>query len=144
MKLRLETIALSLFLILTACSKDEQKNDKEINSDAIVNADEPQSFVKDSFTYYNGLQKNITINSGDYFGFVFEADQQDLLWKFDQSLGRELAYVSESFEPVLEAKEKSENGKQYFTFKAEGKGKTKLQFRGKNANDLRVIEVNIQ
>lgn len=133
----------SLILFLNSCSDKKVENEDNVSKvEALLDADQPQSLVKDSFTYYNGLQKVITIPSGEYFGFVFEADDQNLMWTLDQSIGNELAYISESFEPILNKSEK--NGKQYFTFKAERKGKTKLQFKAKNSSDLKSIEIHIQ
>lgn len=143
MKHYLNYIGLALLLLFSSCGK-ETKSDIASNEDELVNALKPQSIVKDSFTYYNGLQKNIAVNYGEYFGFVFEADGQELEWEMSSAIDPNIAYVAESYEPEVDTEDAPANGKHYFTFHALTKGKAKLKFKSKNSKDIRTIHITIQ
>lgn len=143
MKHYLNFISLVLLIMFSSCRK-ETKNEVALNEDDLVNAVKPQSIVKDSFTYYNGLQKNINVNYGEYFGFVFEADGQELEWEMESAIDPNIAYVAESYEPEVDTEEAKANGKHYFTFHALSKGKAKIKFKAKHAKEVRTIHITIK
>lgn len=123
-------------------------NAEQINSasseDAILETEKPQSFIKDSFTYYNIHQKNVDVDKDQYFGFVLKAEGQDLQWNLDPNIGDNLAYVSEVYEPELDLEDSKSDGKQYFTFQAAKKGTTKLKFISKVSKDTKTIQIHIK
>ena len=143
MKHYLNFIGLAFLLVFSSCRK-ETKSDIALNEDDLVNAVKPQSIVKDSFTYYNGLQKNIDVDYGKYFGFVFEADGQELEWEMESAIDPNIAYIAESYEPEVDTEEAKGNGKHYFTFHALYKGKAKVKFKAKNSKDVRTIHITIK
>lgn len=137
------SIITSLFFV-SCGKKDSEKSISASTEEAMLETEKPQSFIKDSFTYYNAHQKKVDVEQDQYFGFVFKAEGQDLQWQMDPKIGDNLSYVSEVYEPELDQQEAKVDGKQYFTFQAAKKGKTKLKFISKVSNDTKTINVHIK
>lgn len=142
MSLNLKCVLFISFIGLISCG-EKTKNELNTNEDEVVDSTSPQSFVKDSVTYYNGHQKKIDVKYGEYFGFVFETDVQELEWVIDVAIDDHLAYIAESYEPELNATNELTNGKQYFTFSALKAGKAKLKFKTKDSKEVKTIQINI-
>jgi len=129
-------------MTVTSCNnKDSVENSEQ---EKVMDSNEAKSFIKDSITYYNGNQEQINLKQGEYFGFAFEADSQDLGWKMDPKLSSGVTYISESYEPVVQKREDLNNGAQYFTFQALEKGTSTFTFQAKKSDIKKSIKVNIQ
>ena len=55
--------------LFISCGNKESKQEKEENK--VLKAEMPESFERDSFTYYNGNQQKIDLTLDQYFGFGF-------------------------------------------------------------------------
>ena len=133
--------SLLLFTFFSCKSANEDKEDLNTSDSFITNNQD--LILKDSVTYYNSQQKTLNINYTDYFGFMFDADDQDLEWKLDPSINQNVFYVSEVYEPNLNVEELPLKGKQFFTFQALKKGKANLKFLSSKTNEFRTVEVII-
>ena len=128
--------------LFVSCSNKESKQEKEENK--VLKAEMPESFERDSFTYYNGNQKKIDLTLDQYFGFGFMAEGQELEWELDSALSPNLTYISEVYEASADTKKKTEDGKQFYTFQAKKAGTAQLKFKSRLTNQLKVIEINIK
>lgn len=135
-----------VFVVLcsTSCSKKPTKNTVTSNESQLVNSEKPESMIKDSITYYNGNQKTIELEVGEYFGFMFETEAQELLWKLSSDIDQSFEYVSESYEAQVDNENEKSNGIQLFTFKTLKKGKTKITFKSKNSKEVKSIHITIK
>lgn len=145
MKISYCTPLLLIFLIFISCGdKNGEASTTKNTEENIFDEKGAQSIQKDSVIYYNGLQNEINANFGEYFGFVFEADGQELQWQLESDIVSELYYVAESFEADIDSPKKEANGKQYFTFHALKAGNAKVSFKEKNSNKIKTIQIHIQ
>ena len=128
--------------LFISCSNKESKQEKEENK--VLKAEMPESFERDSFTYYNGNQKKIEITLDQYFGFGFMTEGQALEWELDPNLSPNLTYISEVYEASADTKKEKSSGKQFYTFQAKKAGLAKLSFKSKLTNQSKVIEINIK
>lgn len=132
-------------IFFTGCNGNENKlSEEEKKENELLDTEEAKSVVKDSIIYFNGNQKTIELNENQYFGFLFEADDQNLEWVLDPSIDQNLAYVSESYEPEFGNEKKKLNGKQFFTFQTLKKGKSTVKFVSKNKEMSKLIEIVIK
>lgn len=145
MKFIFRTFILATSFAFVSCGEKENLESESTSSEEVVlESENPQSFVKDSFTYYNEHNKKVDVATDQYFGFVFKTDEQNLLWELDPKIDNNLVYVSEIYEPELDQPEKKSDGKQYFTFQASKKGNTKLKFISKISNETKTIHIHIK
>lgn len=145
MKFNFWTFVIVASIAFVSCGDNKSDNsDSTSSEEAILETEQAQSFVKDSFTYYNGHQKKVDVIIDQYFGFVFKADGQNLQWELDPKIGDNLVYVSEIYEPELDKPETKSDGKQYFTFQAAKKGHTKLKFKSKISNETKTIHIHVK
>lgn len=142
MKINKSIVLLAFSLLLISCNKDESKQEKEENN--VLKTELPESFERDSITYYNGNQQKIDISLDQYFGFGFMTEGQELEWELDSILSPNLAYVSEIYEASTDTKKEIKSGKQFYTFQANKKGIAKIKFKSKLNNQSKVIEINIK
>ena len=138
-------ITLLIPILFISCgNKADTLNEVETNEEELLATNEAKSIVKDSITFYNGNQKRIDVDFGHYFGFLFEADQQDLQWELVPPINDKIAYVSESFEPEVDSENQKANGKQYFVFSALKSGQSTIKFKSKKTQEVKSIQINIK
>lgn len=128
--------------LFISCGNKESKQEKEENK--VLKAEMPESFERDSFTYYNGNQQKIDLTLDQYFGFGFMTEGQELEWELDPNLSPNLTYISEVYEAPADSKNKIKDGKQFYTFQANKVGTVQLKFKSKLTNQSKVIEINIK
>ena len=138
---------LALFALITfnACGNNaDNSNEVETSEEELLDTNEAKSIIKDSITFYNGNQKSIDVNFGHYFGFLFEADQQDLQWELVPTINHQIAYISESFEPEVDSENQKANGKQYFLFHALKSGQSTIKFKSIKTQEIKTIQIKIK
>ena len=138
-------IITQISILLFSCgNKADNSNEVETNEEELLDTKEAKSIIKDTITFYNGNQKKIEVDFGHYFGFLFEADQQDLQWELVPPMNHQIAYVSESFEPEVDSDNQKANGKQYFVFSALKSGQSTIKFKSKKTQEVKSIQINIK
>lgn len=135
---------LLLFCFFSCGNTNEDVNNNANEIEDLFDTKQASSIKKDSIVYYNGNQQAIDVNVGEKFGFIFEADQQDLLWNLASNMDQHILYLSEMYEPNFNSDNSLGNGLQLYTFSAISKGNSKLVFNSKNDKEKKSIQIHIK